>query len=282
MYDPGSSGVGGWPQPGRDPRQVHTNPLGALGLVEYGGVRIHDGSFVLEAVGGLTDTPETRQTLTDRAQDHGGFISGSFYSPRIVTVEGYTQTEYLDQLWPAMDLLRQAFGLPGAQILREAQFLMPGWTTRRRLLVRPYGPLAVEQLGGSDARKPFRRWQAAIVAPYPLIEGIAEKVVEGLLGGSMTPTNDGNYPAHLRWEVDGPATNPRLLQSGREIHYTGSLIAGQTLVVDTLNRTALINGGNVYRNVTRFDDVTIRYGTTTYTTTGGTSPTRLKFRDTWA
>lgn len=59
---------------------------------------------------------------------------------------------------------------------------------------------------------------------------------------------DNVYPI---WEIRGPAVNPQIenVSAGIIFKYTGSINATQTLVVDTLSKTALLNGVNVINNI---------------------------------
>lgn len=74
------------------------------------------------------------------------------------------------------------------------------------------------------------------------------------IGGSGGPVNvtidsiDNVYPI---WEVTGPATNPEIeiIESNTSIQYTGSIGADEKLVVDMLNKTALVNGVSMIGNI---------------------------------
>lgn len=56
------------------------------------------------------------------------------------------------------------------------------------------------------------------------------------------------YPV---WEVTGPATNPSLadLTTNTTLYYTGNVGSGQKLVIDMNNKTAMLNGSSVIKNV---------------------------------
>ena len=74
---------------------------------------------------------------------------------------------------------------------------------------------------------------------------------EGGGGGTsivLVESIDNVYPI---WEVTGPTTNPQIenVNAGVIFSYTGSINANQTLVVDTLNKTASLNGVNVLGNL---------------------------------
>lgn len=59
---------------------------------------------------------------------------------------------------------------------------------------------------------------------------------------------DSVYPI---WQVTGPALNPELsdLTTNTTLYYSGNVASGQTLVIDMNNKTALLNGVSVIKNV---------------------------------
>ena len=70
-------------------------------------------------------------------------------------------------------------------------------------------------------------------------------------GGTSTvlvESIDNVYPI---WEINGPAVNPEIenVETGVIFKYTGSINASQTLTVDTLAKTASLNGVNVLNNL---------------------------------
>lgn len=56
------------------------------------------------------------------------------------------------------------------------------------------------------------------------------------------------YPV---WTVTGPAINPQLsiLTTNTTLNYTGTVTAGQTLIIDMFNKTATLNGSSVIKNI---------------------------------
>lgn len=70
-------------------------------------------------------------------------------------------------------------------------------------------------------------------------------------GGTSTvlvESIDNVYPI---WEIQGPAVNPEIenVETGTIFKYTGSINASQTLTIDTLAKTASLNGVNVLNNL---------------------------------
>lgn len=69
-----------------------------------------------------------------------------------------------------------------------------------------------------------------------------ESRTEYSLSGSGTITCNGNVATPPRIRFNGAATNPEVTIAGVLVKYTGNLGAGDYVVVDTLNKTAIKNG----------------------------------------
>ena len=71
-------------------------------------------------------------------------------------------------------------------------------------------------------------------------------------GGPTTVIVDSIDNVFPVWEVTGPAENPELdvLTTGTRIQYNGNITSSQKLVVDMMNKTALLNGVSVIGNIT--------------------------------
>lgn len=71
------------------------------------------------------------------------------------------------------------------------------------------------------------------------------------LGGTTTLNINSIQPIYPVWTVTGEADNPRLVNHTNDmsIEYRGRVSPGQTLVIDLLNQTALLDGVNVLNNV---------------------------------
>lgn len=73
-------------------------------------------------------------------------------------------------------------------------------------------------------------------------------------GGSGGPVDididsiDRVYPV---WQVTGPATNPQIsiIETNTTIKYNGTISASEVLVIDMMNKTALVNGVSMIGNV---------------------------------
>lgn len=74
---------------------------------------------------------------------------------------------------------------------------------------------------------------------------------EGSNVGPTTVNVDSIDLVYPTWEIKGPANNPQLsvLSTNTTIKYNGNITASQTLKIDMLNKTALLNGTSVIGNV---------------------------------
>lgn len=72
------------------------------------------------------------------------------------------------------------------------------------------------------------------------------------LGGTTTLNINSIQIVYPVWTVTGPADNPRLINhtTGMSMQFNGRVSPGQTLVVDTLNQTATLDGANVLNQMT--------------------------------
>lgn len=71
------------------------------------------------------------------------------------------------------------------------------------------------------------------------------------LGGTTTLNIQSINTVFPVWTVEGLADNPRLenLTTGGSIQYNGRVAVGQTLIIDMLNQTAMLNGTNVLQYI---------------------------------
>jgi phage-related protein len=108
----------------------------------------------------------------------------------------------------------------------------------------------------------------------PYIIGSFEKI----LVGSGTLNNEGNVETSLVIEVSGVITDPSIVIGGDAISYSGTIGAGQTLLIDTEAMTAELDGVNVIQNLTCDLPLMLQPGKTTIT---ANSNVTVIFRDRW-
>jgi hypothetical protein len=220
----------------------------------------------IDSVKGLDSAP-FRMTQRDHEGDDGGYIDAEFEKGRDIVLSGtaYTDTalmeQYLDSLkynWaPSTSLIPFYFKSPG----RPERFLYVkplgvryDWDTMRRL-----GQAAVQF--SAFAEDPRIYELTAITA----VINLGATVYTGFgfpfgfpfgFGGvstttdEVTVTNSGNRPTPPLLTIAGPVTNPRILNDtlSKEMVFTITLLAGETLVVDPKNKTVRLNGVTNRRN----------------------------------
>lgn len=86
------------------------------------------------------------------------------------------------------------------------------------------------------------------VIPFKMSSPFITGSFENIQIGSGTIENKGNIDAHMIIEIGGLSTNPSLIIDGELLNYTGTINAGETLVIDTKKRTAKIGNTNVLDN----------------------------------
>lgn len=86
------------------------------------------------------------------------------------------------------------------------------------------------------------------VIPFKMSSSFITGSFENVQIGSGTIENKGNVDTHMIIEIGGLAVNPSLTINGEVLNYTGTINAGETLVIDTKKRTAKIGDTNVLDN----------------------------------
>jgi len=88
--------------------------------------------------------------------------------------------------------------------------------------------------------------------PFKMKEPFMVGTYEKTMVGAGMAINDGNFETGLIFEIKGPAVNPQVSVGSKIFFYEGEVPAGQTLYVDTLNRTVRLNNVNA---IDRHNDV---------------------------
>jgi len=97
--------------------------------------------------------------------------------------------------------------------------------------------------------------------------------------GSGTLTNEGTFETPLVIEIAGPVTDPSVVVGGQTLSYTGSLAAGDKVVIDTEKMTVTFNGVNVLGSYSGGFPKLQPGDTAVTAATSGT--TTWKWRDRW-
>jgi predicted phage tail component-like protein len=118
----------------------------------------------------------------------------------------------------------------------------------------------------------YPTWMKFVI-PFKILNPFANAVNEKSLTGSGAIINEGTFETGLIIEIAGDATNPSVVIGGVTLAYTGTISAGQKLIIDTDSQTAKIGIANAMAgyngefpllqpgsvNVTAGNNVTIRW-----------------------
>lgn len=221
----------------------------------------NDPDFVgfLDDDNGITglDSPEVRESSDVLVEADGGVHGSFYYGRRPVVLQGWVPpeephafvNERIDRLQRASNAMR------GDAELRWTE----DGSDERRLLLRRQQPVRVTDrrpkkfqipLVSARAEIESSQEQTAVVDPGATgFVGFTEPIVEPLEsvladGGQQFIVNQGSAPAAPTLSIEGPITNPRVLNNttGEELRLLFDLAAGETLVIDFRQRTVLLNG----------------------------------------
>lgn len=232
--------------------------------VEYNGILMGDGTpFLISQVQGLLDLPDITSADKTRMRRNGLRAGDDFTQGRKITLtvevsstDTVTFDEAVDQLMaastPAGPPLPLVFQIPGvAGGGKRVIYCRP----RKRSL--PIGrefyyelPLAVIEfysvdpriesntLNSEDTTLPTAGGGLNFDAVAPFTFGAVS------VGGTLELENDGNFAANPVIVFEGPVTNPSIesLTQDKTLSFSITLASGETLEVDTEERTVLLNG----------------------------------------
>lgn len=273
----------------------------------FGGLTIGPGTnYEVKAISGLTDMPSLRVGDVTRARKHGLHPGDDFASGRSITIVLDIAKDDSNTISDLVDAYLDAFTYGDSET--ALTFTIPGVA------------------GGATGRVLARCRRRSIPVNLPYQYGIAEAVVElvatdpriytnGLntdtvdlenaaggvsfpltfpftfgssSTGSIQAVNSGNFPAPVVLTIDGPITNPSVLNNttGEELAFTITLASGESLVIDTEARTVLLNGTASRYSTLSTDSVwfDLQPGTTELKLTGSTAGSPLltaEWRSAW-
>jgi hypothetical protein len=198
---------------------------------------------------------------TTKAEDHGSFITARYLDEKHIMIQGDIQEEMGTTVEYYLDQLRTAFN-PVKSPLPLSRML-PGWTSERFVLAYPSRLSWDEDLQFGLG---YIKWAAEFVAQDPRIyDSILNTVQTPPLGAStfgidfpidfpinfgggqfglISLENDGTFPTPLFVRIDGPATNPQLINNttGEVFKLQTSIIAGDYVSIDFLSKSIMLNG----------------------------------------
>lgn len=231
----------------------------------FGGLTIGgDGSrYQLTQLTGVHDAPEVRTSDQIRARTHGLFAGTDYLGGRSIVAEIEVVAPHPSEtVWQAFSSAL----IVGAETETTLGFQVPGLaggaavqvSARVRKLSLPversylngHGRAVVEWFA-TDPRVYSQTLTTATASQATVAgTGVTFPVTFPLSfggavsGGQLTATNSGEFGAPWVATISGPIENPTLenITTGETLAFVGSLAAGETLVVDSLARSVLLNG----------------------------------------
>ncbi|HWU21562.1 MAG TPA: hypothetical protein VN088_08555 [Nocardioides sp.] len=271
-----------------------TSTPNIAGLVEVGPIRINDGTFELFAAHGLLlESADVRDAVTPFPYWHGGFAGAPFYGPLDISLEGQIKVPAVEDLWGAIDLLKQTFNLADPS-LKTLTVNTAGWSAARQIAVRVSGPVQIES-PGSDLDSHWRRrrgFTVPLIAPDPRLYAVTETSVTVTTGTAVTNVGTMNAPFKVRF--NGPLTNPKIDLAGTtgtdRLQLLTTLTAGHWVEINTYDPTTGTltavddTGADRYADVSAATARELPVGASSWTASAdsGTGTTVVTLRSAWA
>lgn len=237
------------------------DPGGALvteyGHVQYGRVLFGAGSRAgVRQLIGWRDLPDAEVADTPRPQSHGTY-PGDVLGDSLTVTLVYQLTGTPEAKAQAVDAIEQHTPMDGVErMLVVNDDGLDGWFRMARVVARQVpqdrgyrvGPVECSvQFVCSDPRR-YRMTQRSGTIGLPVAAGgLDYPLVYPLEYGTASSTalmaaNDGGANAPLAVTFTGPLTNPQLSSPDWRLGFDLTLAAGESLVVDTAEGTALLAG----------------------------------------
>ncbi|GAA1164079.1 hypothetical protein F4556_002355 [Kitasatospora gansuensis] len=243
---------------GYTPGQVLAGKQVALGGLLLGAVDAAGIAWTIDPDGLQGwDSPDVRTRYTEREADHGAWAGPVYLQARVLTLTGKIIAPDLASLDLATDQLSAAAALTDT-VLTVVEAVPRQVTVRRsgRLLLRPdtdriasYSVL----LTAADPRRYSTTLQSQSTALPSVTGGLTLPVTLPLtitattVSGTITLTNAGTVATRPQLTLTGPVTTPTITVqypdgTVRALLYGDSLGAGDVLVIDTDQHSAVLNG----------------------------------------
>lgn len=204
------------------------------------------------------DMPDVRENADNLVQMDGG-IHGDFFfgrrpmtmSARVLAVSAADRNDKINDALRAFAALRDDLEIKWTPDGGQEQFI----SARLQQPMRVTGNWIKEfQVGlvAADFRKYSTDLASSTVAAdatagvggfgfplaFPINFGVANPT------GQLLAENNGNVTTYPVFTITGPGSNPSIFNAttNQTISFAYTLAAGETLVVDTLNRTVMLNG----------------------------------------
>ena len=269
-----------------------TSTPNLAGLVEIGTIRINDGTFELVAAEGLLlGSPEIRSDALPLPAAHGAWPTTPWYGPRDITLEGNIRTPLVEDLWGAIDLLKQTFNLAD-QGLKTLTVNTAGWTAARQIGVSMRTFNVISPSNFDDHTVGRRAFSVELVAPDPRLYEVT--ATSTTVTSSTTVPNAGTMPAPFVVRFNGPQTNPLIDGPGpalsNRVRCLATIASGHYIEVNTFDPTTGTmtavddTGANVMSEVSNATARVIEPGGSAWTKSNesGSGSTVMTTRGAWA
>lgn len=227
------------------------------GHVQYGRVLVGRGSAAsLRQLVGWRDLPDADAADTPRPQAHGDYPGTVLGGSLIVTVVALIRGTPADKA-AAVDAFERHTPMDGVdRMLAVNDDSLGAWFRMARVIARTvpqdknyrHGPVEVSaQFRCADPRR-YRLTPRTGTVTLPSVSGgLTYPLTYPLEYGTASSTgmvapNEGGADTPLRVTFTGPLTNPQLASPDWRMGFDLTLTAGETLVVDTAEGTALLDG----------------------------------------
>jgi hypothetical protein len=262
----------------------------AAGMVEYGTIRINDGTFITNSILGLREPPTIRRALTALGAVHGEFASGAQYGSRLVAVDLTAQQAEGDigDCYQAIDALQEPF-MANPSAIVPVYFTDKGWTGRR-FINALLENLSIENPEQGRTKTPWRSVLMQLRAADPRIYSETLRTLQAAPAASVALPNVGNLSAPPVMDFYGPFTTLRATRpDGKFTEIASALPNGEYVRVDVLARTVIRsgNGNSWLANMNGlFLEVNPSTAGQSWTvaatgTTGAATKVVFSYRDTW-
>jgi len=223
-------------------------------VLPLGAVDANGTSWALIGVDGLDGDPTDGQVV-QRAGDHGGYPTPQYYAPRPITLRIWASAQSHALRDIARALLQQAVPVSDMATLVYNEPVPKALMVRRSGAIKESYPTLLDcvfsvGLIAPDPRKYGTQWTVSVTANATNL-GIVFPVVFPITFPAQTPpgvadvANGGNFETRPVITVNGPITAPGVYNATTGQTISFSMLAMQstdTLIVDLLNKVALLNG----------------------------------------
>jgi len=262
-----------------------------------------DTDIVVERLNGLLGLPNTETQDFNYSGSHGAAAGSQTMNKRLLDFDLHLlgKTRLQPTIESKLTWLRRAYQpqrIDRSRILRPLVFKRPG-TPKQQLLVRCEKR---DFASTYDVARGHAAGSVQLVAPDPVIYSYALKskaltLATGVNSGTLsTLHNAGDHQDGVKpiIEMSGPFSLPLIthLESGKFLRFINGLVvgAGQTLIIDFVNKTVTLAGANVISTVGADSqwfalfpgDNRITYTRSSTSNNGAASTMTVKYRDAWA